>query len=285
MATAGTLTVCLAWGLLLCGCGDEDFPKPARQYVVEGWIEEGHFPTVKLTYTLPFSEDYINFDSVENYVARWQRVTVSDGEYTVALTGSMRRDNLPPYVYTTTDMRGQAGKSYTLTLYPVGQQPVTAVCTIPERTVVKSFSCHRLETQDTLFQIFATLDIPPTPVTYYRIFTRMLGDEGDFLPSFLGVFRSDMVGSDGKVAVHCGRSNIEEDYSPYFHEGQQVEVRFCRIDSAAYEYWRSFEDMLSLSRIPLFPVTNNMAGNVSGALGFWQGWGSSYYMVRVAADE
>ena len=71
------------------------------------------------------------------------------------------------------------------------------------------------------------------------------------------------------------------DYTPYFKQGDQVMVRFAQIDSTAYAFWRSFEDMLSLSRIPLFPATVNMPKTLPEAYGFWQGWNASYHSVIV----
>ncbi|MGO5243946.1 hypothetical protein ACTQ16_01355 [Prevotella sp. LCP21S3_D2] len=43
--------------------------------------------------------------------------------------------------------------------------------------------------------------------------------------------------------------------------------------------------MLALSRIPLMPVNTNLKSNVHGALGYWQGYGSSFYEVRIMVEE
>ena len=48
-----------------------------------------------------------------------------------------------------------------------------------------------------------------------------------------------------------------------------------------YEYWRSFDDIIMLSRNTLFLVTTSMPRSIPGAYGFWQGMGSRYYMVPV----
>ena len=38
--------------------------------------------------------------------------------------------------------------------------------------------------------------------------------------------------------------------------------------------------MTILSRNPLFPVAKNLQSNMTGALGYWFGYGSSFYYVR-----
>ena len=109
----------------------------------------------------------------------------------------------------------------------------------------------------------------------------MGNDTQDFLSSFLGVLRSDMIPENGRIAIHKGRTNLVKQFTPYFTVGDTVMVRMARIDSIAYEYWRSYEDMLSLSRTPLFPVTTSMPKTLDDAYGFWQGWGSTYHTVVI----
>jgi len=58
-------------------------------------------------------------------------------------------------------------------------------------------------------------------------------------------------------------------------------VRFARIDSAAYEYWRIHEDIVMLASNPFFPTTTSLPQSISGAYGFWQGMGTNYYTVPI----
>ena len=93
--------------------------------------------------------------------------------------------------------------------------------------------------------------------------------------------------SEAVVAQSADDIKKELDYTPYFKQGDQVMVRFAQIDSTAYAFWRSFEDMLSLSRIPLFPATVNMPKALPNAYGFWQGWNATYLSVKIpkSVDE
>ena len=294
----------LLFSLLLLSCQEQDQPTASSEYVVEGWIEAGRHPIVKLTRSIPIpntdkDDERLSLDSLENYIVRWARITISDGEQTVTLTGHMDNAYFPPYVYTTTDMKGQPGRTYTLTVYCKDRAPIVATTTIPDRSgqLVDSLTVEPVSNSDTLFQVVAHVSIPPYPVTYYRIFTNNNLDRSqDFYPSLLGVLRSDMI-ADGRIDINQGRAvlriNTSEgiykavDYTPYFSHGDQIMVRFAQIDSTAYAFWRSFEDMLSLSRTPLFPSTVNIPKALPNAYGFWQGWNATYLSVKIpkSVDE
>ena len=92
-----------------------------------------------------------------------------------------------------------------------------------------------------------------------------------------------MIGEDGKLSVKHGRDNLQKDFTPFFKKDEVVRVKFSALTDEGYAFWRSFEDMLALSRIPLMPVNTNLKSNVAGALGYWQGYGSSFYEVRIMA--
>lgn len=58
-------------------------------------------------------------------------------------------------------------------------------------------------------------------------------------------------------------------------------VKVAALDDKSYDFWRSYEDMSMLSRLPMVPMTSNLKSNVHGALGYWCGYGVSVYMVVV----
>lgn len=43
-----------------------------------------------------------------------------------------------------------------------------------------------------------------------------------------------------------------------------------------------FEDILSLSRNPFFPVNKKISSNVSSGYGYWAGYGSVYYKISIS---
>ena len=267
---------------VLFACSPSDNDDASSEYVIEGWIESDSHPIVKLTYSIPVTKDYRSLEDLKQYVARWERITISDGEQTATLTGVMDSRFMPPYVYTTTKIRGKAGRTYKLTLHQEGGKPnIEAVTTVPEPVGIDSFHIERVSSSDTLCQLFAYVNIPKTPVTYYKVFAKTDSTSQDFLSSYFGLLRSDMIPDNGKIAIHRGYTNLEKDFTPYFAVGDTVLVRFARIDSTAYEYWRSYDDIIMLARNTLFPVTTSMPKSIPAAYGFWQGMGSRHYMVPI----
>ena len=99
--------------ILAAACTPSWQPEGEERLVVEGWIDAGGFPIVMVTTSVPTSTEYQNIDDQKNHLARHAKITVSDGENSVILTGMDNKKYFPPYIYTTADMRGVAGKSYT----------------------------------------------------------------------------------------------------------------------------------------------------------------------------
>ena len=100
----------------LVACDDDIFGNSQSQMVVDGWIEDGGFPIVIITQTLPITEDFVSVNNLGDYIVKWAKVTVSDGVDSVVLTGKYDNNYFPPYIYTTGRMRGKAGQTYYLTI-------------------------------------------------------------------------------------------------------------------------------------------------------------------------
>ena len=85
--------------LLAFSCSRKE--DPVKTYLVlEGWIDSGGHPMILLSETLPAGDRYIRRDEVIGNIAKWARVSVSDGENEVLLTGTLDTRYFPPYVYT-----------------------------------------------------------------------------------------------------------------------------------------------------------------------------------------
>lgn len=267
---------------LLSACTVDYDTDSHSDIVVEGWIDSGGFPVVMLTRSIPISTEYQSLDSLDNYIERWATVNVSNGERNVTLIGTYNNNYYPPYIYTTTDMRGEVGKTYSLTVDCADGTHAEAITTVPEPVRIDSFKQARVETSDTLRQLYGFITDKHIDTKYYKLFTHVQGYKYGYMSSYLGITNSDILPSDGKIAVNKGRINMEKNFTPYFAVGDVVMVKLARIDDAAYQFWRDFEDMTTLSRNPLFPVTNNMHSNIKGGLGYWFGYGSSSYIVKIS---
>ena len=134
---------------------------------------------------------------------------------------------------------------------------------------------------DTLRQVYAYMRDDGTKDGGYKLFTYVYGEEKGFMSAYLGISAADRLPDGRRMAVSRGRQNLTSDFTPYFAVGDTVMVKLARIDETAYRFWRDFEDMVTLSRNPFFPVTNNLHSNITGGLGYWFGYGSDVKSVIV----
>ena len=108
------LPVILLALLALASCRKDETPGESR-LVVEGWIENGGHPVVMLSESIGITTgQQMSVRDFMDHMARWAKVTVSDGENSVVLTGVPDPEYFPPYVFTTDRIVGEVGKSYSL---------------------------------------------------------------------------------------------------------------------------------------------------------------------------
>ena len=265
----------------LSGCDHGLDVEGGGELVVEGWIDSGQYPVVKLTRTVSVGSEYQSTDNLEDCVEQWARVTVSDGGREVTLIGHRDDSHFPPYVYTTSDMLGVPGRTYTLTVDCLDGTHAEAQTTIPQPAAIDSFAIERVSVADTLRQVYAYVRDDGTKDGGYKLFTYVYGEEKGFMSAYLGISAADRLPDGRRMAVSRGRQNLTSDFTPYFAVGDTVMVKLARIDETAYRFWRDFEDMVTLSRNPFFPVTNNLHSNITGGLGYWFGYGSDVKSVIV----
>ena len=117
--------------LLACGCEASLNVSREPELVVEAWIEEGKNPVVIVTTSVTYDELPADEEALAGHIVRWAKVWMSDGSKTVNLTGVPTDKYFPPYVYTTSEMRGEAGRNYDLQV-EYGNVTATASTTIPE---------------------------------------------------------------------------------------------------------------------------------------------------------
>ena len=249
--------------------------------VVEGWIEDGGHPVVMLTSTVPVSEQETSIDSLGQYLIRWARVAVSDGERTVVLSGKYTKDYFPPYIYTTAALLGEAGKTYTLTVDYDGQH-ASASTTIPHSVPLERLYATVKNEADSAYTIHAVFSHDASRQRYYKLFTCIPSQSKQFYSAFMGLFDCTMLDNPAEVLVNSGMS-IDNfgNYKARFLKGDTVLVKLCTMDEASYRFWYDWGDSENFASNPFMPATSNPVSNVKGALGYWCGYGSSVRMIRV----
>ena len=267
--------------VLISGCsGDYDFNE-SSQLVVEGWLDHNEFPMVFVTRSVPIDNEYQNIANLGQYLERWAKVTISDGEREEVMVGRLNRSYSPPFYYTTSYMRGEYGKTYHLHVEGSGGLTADAETTItPERAVIDSLWVTPVTDNDTLYQLHAHINLEASTARYFKVFTQTDTNLYTTLSSMFGVFSKDMIGN-GDIIITRGRSNLDKDYISAFSINETVQIKLSALSEEQYLFWRSFEDMISLSRNPLFPATDNIPSNISTGMGYWFGYTSNQYTVSI----
>ena len=267
------LTLLLACLLLQIGCTDDSdrLETEASKLIVEGWIEDGGFPVVLLSRSLPISTDYQNVDSLSDYVLRWARVVVSNGSDSAVLTGKFDEGYFPPYIYTTSRIRGEAGKTYYLTV-EYRDLRATSTTTIPATPTDCSFRVERCTDSDTMFQIRARFTDNPTEKNYYQLFTRVGTDTKQYQASYLGSIDDEVLKGETDLAVYRGHQLRDSIYTPYFLLDDTVSVKFAQVDDVSFRIWDSYVKMQSLSSNLFFSTSSDIESNIIGGYGYWCGY-------------
>lgn len=271
--------------LYLCAACQGEHPDIHEEIVVEGWIESGGNPIVLLTKSFVIAMDEeTDPDQEESIVLPWGKVTVSDGFETVTLTGDYDNRYMPPYVYSTSRMRGVPGRTYTLQV-EYGSRIATAQTTIPTPDPLDSLVVSSCEESDTLYQITAYYSDNPETKDYYSFHTRIFNRETRFYPSFLGVVDDERLALHNQQIIQPGLHQLTNEgqvYRSYFRESDSVQIKFAKIDATTYSIHKAYNEMTSLTNNPIFSSDISMPTNIQGGLGYWCGYGVTKYNVVIA---
>lgn len=271
--------------LLAGACADLPFDESSSRLVVEGWIDEGGFPVVFVTTSVPFTSTDKSRLDLSDHVLKWAKVSVSDGEHTVVLTGRMMRDYPTRYGFTSGLLRGQSGRTYRLTV-DYADRHAEAVTTVPQRAEVARFELkpHVQADGDTLYALAAHAHGLRAEEGAYKFFLRQHARDGYYLSCNMGLYAAQGLEPEAVMPVlqpHRLKLSKDEDYSPYFTARDTVYVKFAHLDAVSQRFWKSYEDHVSLEDSPFFASGSGLQGNVAGALGYWCGYGSSEYVVSI----
>ena len=206
---------------------------------------------------------------------RWAKVTVSDGEREEILVGRMDEDIFPPYKYTGTAIKGEAGKKYSIKVEYSGRT-VTAETTIPHAVKIDDFKVLKSEDCDTLYRIDVSFRDDKSEKNWYKLLTSISEKEtgtydGRYYSAFMGTVSDEILDSEeSTITVNRPFRHIRtEDYSPYFHKGETVSVMLAQIDETSFNFWSDYENEISNGKNILFPSSSNLRSNVSGGRGIW----------------
>ena len=269
------LTVCLA--AMMLSCEDKFLPKDQNVIIVEGWIDAGGFPDVIVTRSLPvrLRNDAVQLDDLSDYVVTLAKVTVSDGVHSEILTGHKDDRYVPGYVYSSSYIRGEAGKTYTLTV-ETGGKKVTAETTIPlYPPQVDSVVCRHVPSDDSMCEVTAYVRRNGGRDEYFKSFYQEGAGQVQFLSSFLGVVDGSLTDSLFTMPIIKGVSDYNKsDDSRFFANDTLVRLKISTMDDFSYEIWRSYEDNNRFRSMFMSSSVRDVATNIQGGRGYWCGFNS-----------
>lgn len=267
---------------LLMACQEE---VDHTRLVVEGWIDEGKHPIVMVhrSYSLhidnaPDSTTLV--DVIEDQMVLFGRVAISDGIDTVVLTGKVDTNYMPPYIYTTVFMRGEAGKTYHLLATDHGFE-ASASTSIPyEKPVVDSFSVQYRE--GAFYPQLLAYASRLVVGEHYVVMTKT-NPRGQYKICPLGVFEADRAQRCIDVKYYSageldlGNMVLSTDSLQY----DTLYVKLAHIGENEYRVFDSFVAQSITQGIFFIETHTNIETNILNGNGYWCGMTANEYIVNL----
>lgn len=263
--------------LLLYSCTENKFIEAEPQMVVEGWIDADGYPIVMLSQIIPVSENEIKYDDLQDYIITGGKVTVSDGENTVVLTGKKNMNYFPPYIYTTSKIRGEVGKTYYLTAQ-YKDFYATAETTIPAKAKAEKIFAKE---ENGIYSINATINDNPEEKNYYKLFIQVVGRDNSYMSSNFAIIDDKDYTFPCTIPINIGYSSLyHKEYQLYkISDKDKLMIKVAQIDKTMYNMWDDYKNIMELGQNQFFRYSNSIRSNISGGLGYWAGYGATEYML------
>ena len=267
----------------LSSCNNEDkiigYVDYEPRIVVEGSIENGEPATVTLSWSAPFDQK-MDTAFLLDHVIRSAKVSVGDGEKTEILTLGSNWDYMPPYIYYGTEIKGEIGKSYCLTV-EYQNKILRSETYIPEPTLLQDYAFVKENPSNTTGYLRITFK--NTSDLYYQVATRIEGKENVYTPCLYGNFRAAQFGKDETVSLQISKALIlypEVKIATYFVEGDIIFMKFRTLPKHGYDFWCSWQNEVINGQNPIFPSTTRLVSNIQGGIGLWCGYGTCTYRIN-----
>lgn len=271
---------------------DIKLDKTQSQLVVEATIENDKAPVVILSSSLDYFSE-ISADILANSFVHNASVTISDGFYTEQLKEYSIKDTTSGYqlFYYGSDSTnlspiiGKLDKSYSLHI-EVNSEVYDAQTTIPAlaKTVDSLWWKVAPDNPDTnKIVVKARVTDPPGFGNYIRYYTST--NHGPFYPGLNSVFDDQIVdGTTYDVDVDQGvnrNQDIDFDNYAFFEKGDTVTVKFCNIDKATFDFWRTMEYNYQSIGNPFSTPTKVITNISNNALGYFGGYAAQYKSIII----
>lgn len=269
--------------LFLFSCTKEvtiDLPAPEKKIVVDGGIFVGQPTEINLTWSTGYF-DPIDSASLANYLITNATVIVRDGAFTDTLQLSYNPNKPIPIVWRGTNIIGQVGHTYTLTVVAEGKT-ATATTTINAPVALDSVWFKPEPPHDSLGYAWAHLTDPVGNGNGYRWFAKRITKDAAFMAPFGSAFDDKFIeGASFDFAYNrpmTQGSTAPEDEGEqrwFYIVGDTIVVQFCSIGQNEVNFFRTYENVVAGNGNP-FAAPGVIKTNVQGGLGIFCGYSPSY---------
>ena len=256
---------------VLSGCLKEQSPEDYVQGLyIDGRIEQGVGAVVMITTNKAY-DDMFDIEELRDNVVRWAKVTLSDTQHSEVLTGRIDADYPTRFIYTSNEIVGREGETYTLRVDYSGRS-WSATTTIPSPSSV--ISIDREWINDSLYRI--RVELPPCNDA--RMIECAIGDTRYYRPALLGIVKGSTSFENHQLTINRPLNYLDVDnYITSFHRNDTVRLRISTMPPFGYDYWSCWENVVVNSLNPIFPAEHNPPTNISNdGRGIWCGYGSVY---------
>jgi len=269
------LSIILSATVAFAACVSSEPASPAL--VVEGYIADGDYPVVCLMQTVSPDRQM----SFADMVVRWGKVSLSDGDTEVLLTGGPDNSFFPPFTYNSYDIMGRHGKAYLLKAEYQGKT-VTASTVIPDTMAIDSITSSPAGHDGQRRQLMLHITPKGDGIGYYRILARVKDQHERLLPGFMGIAEDGGKPGHMSIAVNRPKTAMDSvDYLPTFLPGETVEVALCTMERQAYEFWLDYENAVAFSGSQFLAPATPLRSNVANGYGYFFGYGITRRIICV----
>lgn len=266
--------------LTLGGCIEAPEPDEPRG-VLEAWIDSDGHPVVLFTASFVDNDE----QSIIDKVIKFGFVRISDGTKTVIMTGGPDKSYYPPYRYTTYEMRGEPGRTYTITA-DWKQYHVSAQSQMPAPPDVVEVKQTPAADCDTLREVTVSIRAPQDVPAYYHISTQVMSQDSSLTPSILGCAMADKPGEIVTMQVYRGKSRLTNAYFvPRIPSNLDVKVRVERVQPDIYQFWMNFNDATLFGGSMFVTINKPLGGNVMNGYGYFSAQGVKNILLSATVTD
>jgi hypothetical protein len=253
--------------------------------VVEGWIDAGKHPIVMLhtSYSLSLSEPDSTtlLDVLEQHMVLFGKVVIFDGEDSVILTGRVDTNYLPPYIYTTTKIIGEMGKTYSLHAR-YKEFSAKAKTEIPEIASLDSIRVTNLNQKMNVVGYANHLEVGETYILMART-----TDQRQYKICPMGTFRARSTRS--IITINnpidfTGEGAMLQTLFPKT-DSVGISIKFAKVGEAEFQMWDSYIAQNMTQGMFFMETHSNIISNIQNGNGYWCGMGASEYTISLERDS